>query len=123
KAIEYISEKIQYLIKANGWNIQVGQTATRQLLEPVVNRMVEILEESLGIRPQSTQFGEMVTSKSVKDIDNMTHISFTGGIAESIYKPIEGDLFQYGDIGVMLGKAIKNSPLTHNLTLVEPAEL
>lgn len=123
KKIEYISDKIQHLIEANGWVIQVGQTATKDLLEPVVDRMVEILEESVDLRPQSNQFEQIVTNKSVKDIDNITHISFTGGIAESIYKPTNGDMFKYGDIGLMLGRAIKESSLTHNLALVEPAEL
>src|SRR5699024_11840042 len=79
--------------------------------------------ESVGIRPRSMQFGEMATNKSIKDIDNITHISFTGGVAESIYRPTHGDVFQYGDIGLMLGEAIKESPLTYNLSLVEPSEL
>lgn len=123
KKIEYISEKMQYLIKANGWHVEIGQIATKELLNPVVNRMVEILEESIGLRPQSTEFGEMITNKNVKDIDDITHISFTGGVAEAIYKTSNDDLFKYGDIGLMLGKAIQNSPLIHNLTLVEPTEL
>lgn len=123
KTIEYISEKIQYLIDANGWNIHEGQTATKELLDPVVKRMVEILEESLGVRPQSSQFEEMVTSKSIKDRENISHVSFTGGVAEAIYNPVADDVFQYGDIGLMLGKAIKNSPLTSYLNLVEPKEL
>src|SRR5699024_11566438 len=103
--------------------MQAGQVASKELLTPVVNKMVEILEESVGIRPRSMPFGEMATNKSIKDIDNITNISFTGGVAESIYRPTNGDLFQYGDIGLMLGEAIKESPLTYNLSLVEPAEL
>lgn len=123
KKIEYISEKIKHLIDINELSIQEGQVASKELLTPVVNKMVEILEESVGIRPRSMQFGEMATNKSIKDIDNITHISFTGGVAESIYRPTHGDVFQYGDIGLMLGEAIKESPLTYNLSLVEPSEL
>ena len=51
KKIEYISPKIKDLINDFGWNIQIGQTASRELLQPVVDKMVELLEESAGVRP------------------------------------------------------------------------
>jgi len=123
KKIEYISPKIKDLINEFGWNIQIGQTASRELLQPVVDKMVELLEESAGVRPASPQLEKIITHKGIRDMENITHISFTGGVAEAIYKPAEGDVFQYGDIGIMLGEAIKNSALAKHFVLVEPKEL
>lgn len=123
KKIEYISDKIKYLINANGWSIEEGQVATETLLQPLVNRMAEILEEAIGIRPQTAQLDEMVTNKNIKDVTNITHISFTGGVAESVYHESDQDIFKYNDIGLMLGKAIRKLLLTNKLTLFEPEEL
>lgn len=123
KKIEYISEKIQHLIRENGWQIRVGDTATKELLQPVVNRMVELLEESVGIRSPSQQLEKIITHKNIKHSDDMTHISFTGGVGEAIYHPKDGDVFQYGDIGQMLGEAIRQSPLRTFYKMVEPSEI
>lgn len=121
--IEYISDKIQYLISSNDLDIKVGQVASEELLNPVVNRMVQILEESVGIRKRSSQFMKMATNKPIEDVENISHISFTGGVAEAIYNENDDYIFKYGDIGLMLGKAIKNSQFSSKLTLVTPKEL
>src|SRR5699024_9718167 len=122
KKIEYISKKIKSLIKSNGWDITIGQIATKELLDPVINKMVQIIEESLCIRQRSPQFAQMITDKSVNDVEDITHISFTGGVAEAIYNESDENLFKYGDVGMMLGNAIKNSPLLSKFTLVTPKE-
>lgn len=123
KKIEYISEKIQALIHTCGLDIQVGQTVSEALLHPVVNKMVELLEESVGIQPSSRQLEAITTHKTIQEIDQLTHISFTGGVAEAIYRQTDGDVFKYGDIGQMLGGAIAKSDLVTSFNLVEPTEL
>jgi len=123
KKIDYISEKIQDLIKRSGWQIGVGQTATKELLQPIVDEMVHLLEVSVGIQPKSVNFEKVITNKSIKEVDEITHISFTGGVAEAVYHPVEDDLFRYGDIGLMLGSAIAKSSLVKLFQLAEPQEL
>lgn len=123
KRIEYISEKIRDLIQRNGWKIEVGQTATKELLQPVVEEMVHLLEVSVGIQPKSVNFEKIITNKSIKEVDTITHISFTGGVAEAVYHPVTDDVFRYGDIGLMLGSAIAQSSLVELFQLVEPQEL
>ena len=123
KEIEYISKKIKDLIKENGWSIQVGQTATKENIQPVVDKMTALLEESVGIRPSTAQLDKIVTHKSIEDRNHITHISFTGGVAEAIYKHEEEDVFKYGDIGLLLGASIAQSKLVSHFNLVEPSEL
>ncbi|MCT1902512.1 ethanolamine ammonia-lyase reactivating factor EutA [Oceanobacillus sojae] len=123
KKIEYISEKIQALIKENDWPIYVGEKATENLFKPLIERMVQLLEESVGIRPQTEAFTQIVTHRGIQHREDISHISFTGGVAEAIYRPAEGDVFRFGDIGILLGAAISQSALTQQLTLIEPKEL
>lgn len=85
--------------------------------------MVHLLEESVGIRPQTEAFSKIVTHRGIQYKEDISHISFTGGVAEAIYWPVEGDVFKFGDIGILLGAAISESALTKRLTLVEPKEL
>lgn len=123
KKIEYISDKIKALIKAEGYGIEVGQVATKASLQPVVNRMATLLEESVGARAETAELAKIATHKNITDTENITHLSITGGVAEGVYKTIDEDVFKYGDIGLMLGEAIRNSSLANYFTLYEPSEL
>lgn len=123
KKIEYISDKIKALIKAEGYGIEVGQLATKTSLQPVVNRMAELLEESVGAKTETAELAKIATHKNITDTENLTHLSITGGVAEGVYKTIDEDVFKYGDIGLMLGEAIRKSSLSDYFTLYEPSEL
>ena len=37
-------------------------------------------------------------------------VTYSGGVADCIYQEMEGDVFRFGDIGVLLGKAIRADP-------------
>jgi ethanolamine utilization protein EutA len=37
-------------------------------------------------------------------------VTYSGGVADCVYQPPEGDVFRYGDIGVLLGRAIRENP-------------
>src|SRR5699024_802105 len=99
------------------------KTARKSLLQTIMNRMAELLEESVGIRQSTQQLKDIATHKTITEKDEITHIAFTGGVAEAIYKSVDADPFQYGDIGIMLGEAIKNSAFAKHFTLFEPQEL
>ena len=49
-------------------------------------------------------------------------ITFSGGVADCVYQQAEGDLFRYGDIGVLLGEAIRLNPELQTLQLFRAAE-
>ena len=40
----------------------------------------------------------------------ITAVTYSGGVADCIYQEMEGDVFRFGDIGVLLGKAIRADP-------------
>ena len=121
--IVYIAPKIQNIINQNNFDIKVGYKATKEMLIPVVDEMVKLLEESVGIRTQTSIFEMIVTNKSIALNEEIKCISFSGGVADYVYNesPIE-DYFKYGDIGILLGEAIKNSDLCKKLKLARAIE-
>ncbi len=74
--------------------------------EEVAQFLVEILEEALGLR-QGKRYLDFITDKLCKPAELL---SFSGGVADLIEdSPI--DPYAYGDLGVLLGKAIGKSAL------------
>lgn len=85
--------------------------------EEVAQFLCEILEEALGLR-QGQRYLEFITDKLCKPT---TLLSFSGGVADLIENS-PTDLFAYGDLGVFLGRAIRNSILWKEGTHIEPRE-
>lgn len=120
--ITYIADKIKRLIERKGLSVQLGQAVTPEELIPVVDEMVKLLEESVGLREPSDFYETILTNKGLKLGRPITCISFSGGVADYIYGKETDDVFRFGDIGILLGRAIKKSALTRDLTLITAAE-
>lgn len=121
--ITYIAPKIQQYIENNGLPLKVGTVATKENLAPVIEMMVRVLEESVGLIPKTSLLETMVTNKSIEETQNIECISFSGGVADFIYKEEEVDGWDtFGDIGILLGRAIRKSPLYHQLKVAKSVE-
>ena len=49
-------------------------------------------------------------------------VTFSGGVADYVYHTAGDDLFRYGDIGILLGEAIRNNQDLKKLKLLQAAE-
>ena len=76
--------------------------------QAVVAVLVQALEEAAGLRPEMNVLSHFITDKTVKLPPEQPIFSFSGGVADLI-EAEEADLFRYGDLGVLLGKAIGES--------------
>ncbi len=127
KQITYISPKLYTLIKKYHLGLEIGTVATRDNLKPVIDLMVKGIMQSVGLKPIDEDFNLMVTNKGLKLDTLIECISFSGGVADYIYYDesksgaIE-DYFAYGDIGILLGEAIRNSEICKKLKLVRSTE-
>ncbi|MCG4734960.1 ethanolamine ammonia-lyase reactivating factor EutA, partial [Casaltella massiliensis] len=74
--------KIKGIIKNNNLNLDLGTIATVENLKPVIDIMVKLLLESVGIRPKSELFDYIVTNKNIKLDEDIKCISFSGGVAD-----------------------------------------
>lgn len=110
--VTYVSPVLEPLV-----SIRPGARLTERELEPVLALLVSVLEQAVGLRPKDATFSHFVTDKAVSLPEGRTPLlSFSGGVADLIGAADHAPL-QYGDLGVLLGRAIAKSELMkHRLT-------
>lgn len=89
--------------------LRVGQRPTEFDLKPVTDLLVRVLEEATGLRPPSALLTQFLTDKPVT-LSSTPLLSFSGGVADLI-DDVSRPPFLYGDLGVLLGRAIYGSAL------------
>lgn len=52
----------------------------------------------------------------------MQAVTYSGGVADCIYQKMEDDVFRFGDVGVLLGKAIRADPDLNRVELCQAVE-
>jgi ethanolamine utilization protein EutA len=103
----YISPVLEGLCR-----FSVGDAVTPADLEPVAEMLTQALEMAAGLREPTALLSKLRTAELGKhrgcDVQNAV-ISFSGGVADCI--DTEHSAFAFGDIGPILGKAIRKSRL------------
>ena len=87
----------------------VGERVTPEALAPLVQTMTEALEQAAGLLPGRDRLDAFLTQGTRWEPEGAPVVSFSGGVADCIDSP-PADWLAYGDIGVLLGKAIAASP-------------
>ncbi len=78
--------------------------------EEVAQFLCETLEEAVGLR-ESKRYLNFITDKVCR---TAPLLSFSGGVADLI-RESPSDPYAFGDLGVLLGKAIRHSPLWNEI--------
>lgn len=123
--IEYVSEKIKKLAQSIDIDLEVGNKINQYELNFVTDKMSDVLEEALGIgvKQNSKELDLILTTKGLKKEYEIEYISFSGGVADCIYDAeANKESFEYGDIGVVLGKSIRKSMLFDEFKVHKPSE-
>lgn len=121
--IKYISPKLRELSNSTGVNIEENVPLKTEDLKRVLNKMVEVLEGILGVREGGKELKLMLTAgKDLKRNFKIDCLTFSGGVADYIYSEDYSNPFKYGDIGIFLGRAIKNSMLLEKFKIRRPVE-
>ena len=104
--ISYVSPVLEGLV-----NWSVGEPLTRQQAWETARLLVRILEVAAGLRPRDGLFARFVTKEASAQWDPPAGavLSFSGGVADCIES--ERDWLAYGDLGPLLGQAIRQSAL------------
>lgn len=76
----------------------------------VAELLAAALEEAAGLRPATRLLRQFVTDRTVCLPKEPVLLSFSGGVADLINAE-ETDPYRYGDLGVLLGRAIRRSRL------------
>lgn len=118
KNITYISEKIKKILP----QIQTGSKLTEEISEKITEKLVDALMQGANIKKRDELFDIFVTNKGISEKRNIDCISFSGGVSDYIYNHEYNELYKYGDIGVILGKAISDSKFTSHHKLIKASE-
>ena len=104
--ITYISPVARQLIA-----MDVGEKADIGKLEALAEKLVQGLEMAAGLREKTELWDILVTQEALltQPVLPGAVISFSGGVADCIER--EHSLFAFGDMGPILGRAIRKSRL------------
>ena len=111
RAIGYVSEKMKQLGQRLGLDLAVGKILSTAEMETIAQAMAGVLESVLGMKAPSDELALMVTDRDLRRDYDLDYVSFSGGVADCIHpdKPLAD--FAFGDLGVILGRAIAGSDL------------
>lgn len=120
--VQYVAPKIKELARRIGVEIETDMIIDKKAISDISKRMAELLEEVLDLRKRTEDLKLLFTTKDFKSSYKIDYISFSGGIADCIYgNELEND-YLYEDIGVVLGKSIRNSRLITDFKVFKPIE-
>ncbi|MBO6132978.1 MAG: ethanolamine ammonia-lyase reactivating factor EutA [Lachnospiraceae bacterium] len=123
-SLTYVFPKIQALAAEHGIRISVGDRADRGILYKVAELMAAELAASLHLCPITESHKKLYTNDGtpIPEEPKIIGITYSGGVADCVYGSDIQDPFRYGDIGVLLGQAIRENKLLSSLTLYKAAE-
>ena len=122
--ISYIYPKIQALAKDNGIEIKVGDRAYPEQLYGVCRLMAAQLAQALHLAAPDGHHAGMYTNdgRALPPQPQIQAVTYSGGVADCIYQKMEEDVFRFGDVGVLLGKAVRADPDLNRVELCQAAE-
>lgn len=122
--ITYISKPAELFINFYGLNIRTGETADRNELYKLCEKMVEYVDKIVLGGDNPSALSEILMTQPIKNRYQYDGVMFSGGVAEYIYfkKEDKEEDFAYGDIGPILSRAFKNSMLMKGSKTLPPQQ-
>lgn len=92
-------------------SMQPGQRVRPEALEPLCGLLTRLLEEATGLRPvrDAALLRHFITDR-LPDASGSPLLSFSGGVGALLDRP-EAEPFAFGDLGVLLARAVASSSL------------
>lgn len=122
--ISYIYPKIKTLAESNHIHIEIGEKAEFGKLEQICRLMAEQLAMAINKTIRTKQHKDFYTNggEPLLEEPGIQALTFSGGVADYVYQPAVADWFRYEDIGVLLGKAIRENSEIQKLQQFPAAE-
>lgn len=108
--ISYISPKITEMIEQLRLPLKVGTKASVPAIQPVIDELVKVLANSVGIGKRSPFYELFITNRGLRLDGELPIVTFSGGVADCLIEEVT-DMFKYGDIGLLLGTALRKSQI------------
>lgn len=128
--ITKVSPAAAVMAQAAGVSVHVGDRCDEKALSAVTRQMAAALNVYLGVGTGTSAGGKadailrQIKTPGSSDFpvpEKVRAVFFSGGVADLIYHE-SADTWAYGDIGVLLGRAIRESCLFTDFQKMEPGE-
>ena len=128
--ITKVSPAAAVMAQAAGVSVHIGDRGDENALSAVTRQMAAALNVYLGVGTDTSAGGKADTilrqiktpgSSDFPVPEKVQAVFFSGGVADLIYHE-SADTWAYGDIGVLLGRAIRESRLFTDFQKMEPGE-
>ncbi|MDO4541327.1 MAG: ethanolamine ammonia-lyase reactivating factor EutA [Bacillota bacterium] len=124
--VTFIAEPAQRILNHLGMDLQIGHRATQKQLITIAEAMADICVESLVQRDPGALLSELLMTPPLKKDYEIYRVVISGGVADYVYSDFEpisvSVITQYGDIGPVLGWALRNKFKSSGLVLEKPLE-
>lgn len=121
--ITYVSESAKQVAAYVGVSVQVGDQARVADLQKICEGYACVLEQFLGLSAPTALLQALKTPGSSDFVlhPKLRAVCFSGGVADFVYGA-ERDPFHFGDIGVLLGQAIRRSKICTAFKVIGASE-
>ncbi|MBQ7595687.1 MAG: ethanolamine ammonia-lyase reactivating factor EutA [Clostridia bacterium] len=121
--VTYVSPTAKMISDKRSLSLEEGKKTDIAKLKILCSEMVNIIEQMLGIYEMSDYAQKAVTGGSSQLVipKPFKAVCFSGGVADCIYHTGKSDI-EYGDIGVLLGLAFRESRLYGGYNLINAKE-
>jgi ethanolamine utilization protein EutA len=121
--IRSVSKAAQTAAEWKGISLRPGDPADPGPLSGLCRALAEVLEMAMGLRPAEAILEKLRTpGAGVFRAETLPDAVFlSGGVADLVYRAGD-EIFAYGDIGVLLGRALRQSGICNALRLLRGGE-
>lgn len=121
--ISYVFPQIMELAQYHGLDIRVGDDVESEKLVKICQLMADHLFQALHLKRMDSIHATMYTNqgKPLSEDFVIEGITWSGGVAKCMEEK-ETDTFRYGDVGILLARAITEHPLFAKLQRFQAVE-
>lgn len=124
--ITFIAEPAQRVINHLGLDLQIGQRMTQKQIITVAEAMADLCVESIVQRTPGPLLQELLMTPPLKSDYEVYQVVISGGVADYVYSDYEpvsiSTMTQYGDIGPVLGWALRKKFQAAGVSMAKPLE-
>ena len=122
--ISYVFPKTAALAAAHGIKLELGARADVSEISRLCSVMADNIAKALYLREHDAEHTRWYThgGRPLPQSPRAKGVTFSGGVADYIYHADYSEPFKYGDIGILLGKAIRENSAFKTLELYKSNE-
>lgn len=119
--VTYLSKKMIMLCEKINMRLNIGMILDKAKAKQISDIMADVLIQIICKKKKDEYLELLITDHDLRALKEVNYVCFSGGVADCIKKS-ELDEFKFGDIGVVLGEAIKNKFSEYELTVLSADE-